>query len=156
MKEQLDTFDSKALRCLLAQGRMTWAELGDALGLSPPAAAERVRKLEARGLILGYAAVVDPVALGYAVTAFIEVTLERPDHRPAFLKLLAQLPEVQECHHLAGDHDYLLKVRCRNVRGLELLISDRLKGLRGIARTRTSVVLSTCKETAAVPVDLSS
>jgi Lrp/AsnC family leucine-responsive transcriptional regulator len=152
MKEVLDSFDSKALACLLDRGRMTWAELGEALGLSPPAAAERVRKLEARGLILGYTAVIDPLALGYSITAFIEVTLERPDYRPAFLKLVQQLPDVQECHHMAGDHDYLLKVRCRDVRSLELLISERLKSQRGIVRTRTNVVLSTCKETAAVAV----
>src|SRR5438046_2847467 len=139
----LDDIDVKVLATLQAQGRISWADLGEVLGLSPPAAAERVRKLEARGLIRGYTALVDPFALGYTLAAFIAVTLERPEHRQPFLKLVERLPEVQECHHVAGDYDYLLKVRCLNVRDLEQFISERLKGLKGLAQTRTTIILST-------------
>src|SRR5262245_21319841 len=150
----LDDIDATVLETMQTQGRISWAELGEILGLSPPGAAERVRKLEARGLIRGYTALVDAFALGYTITAFIGITLERPEHRQPFLKLIERLPEVQECHHAAGDYDYLLKVRCHDVRGLELFISERLKGLKGVVQSRTTVILSTYKETTALPISL--
>ncbi|MBD2104717.1 Lrp/AsnC family transcriptional regulator [Leptolyngbya sp. FACHB-261] len=148
----LETIDLKAIRQLMTQGRTTWAELAGVLGLSAPAAADRVRRLEERGVIRGYAALIQPEAVGYDLTAFVAVTLERPEHRAAFLQLIQNLPEVQECHHIAGDDDYLLKVRCLNTRDLERLVSDQLKGLSGIVRTRTTIVLSTLKETPALPL----
>lgn len=151
----LDEIDAKVLESLQAQGRISWAELGEVLGLSPPAAAERVRKLEARGLIRGYTALLDSFSLGFTLTAFVAISLERPEHRQQFLKLIEKLSEVQECHHAAGDYDYLLKVRCRDVRDLEQFITERLKGLKGIVQTRTTIILSTYKETTALPIDLS-
>lgn len=150
-----DEIDAKVLASLQAQGRISWAELGEVLGLSPPAAAERVRKLEARGLIRGYTALLDSFSLGFTITAFVSVSLERPEHRQPFLKLIEKLAEVQECHHAAGDYDYLLKVRCRDVRDLEQFVSERLKGLKGIVQTRTTIILSTYKETTSLPIDLS-
>lgn len=148
----MDEIDYKALRHLMAQGRASWAELAGVLGLSAPAAADRVRRLEERGVIRGFAALVDPEAVGSGLTAFLAVTLERPEHRAAFLQRVQQLPEVQECHHVAGDDDYLLKVRCRGTRDLERLVSDDLKALPGVHRTRTTVVLSTSKETCVLPL----
>src|SRR4051794_25789986 len=100
-----DDFDSKALTLLSAQGRISWAELAQQMGLSAPAAAERVRKLEERGVIKGYTAVLDPEALGYPLTAFVAVTLERPEKRKVFIARLGKLQEVIECHHVAGDDD---------------------------------------------------
>ena len=152
MKTMLDNFDSKAIAKLMANARTTWAELGACLGLSAPAAAERVRKLEERGVIRGYAALVDPEALGCGLAAFVEVTLERPEHRAAFLAKVHGTPEILECHHLAGDDDYCLKIRCSGARRLEQLISEDLKALPGLARTRTTVILSTVKETPGLPV----
>jgi Lrp/AsnC family transcriptional regulator, leucine-responsive regulatory protein len=148
----MDTLDMKALETLQAAGRESWAALGDALGMTGPAAAERVRRLEERGVIRGYAAVVDPRAVGAGLAAFVAVTLERPRDRTKFLALVDSLPEVQECHHVAGDDDYLLKVRCRDTSDLERVLTHELKGLTGVARTRTTVVLSTVKETLAVPL----
>ncbi|MBL8796709.1 MAG: Lrp/AsnC family transcriptional regulator [Planctomycetia bacterium] len=148
----LDRIDAVALATLLEQGRITWADLGAALELSAPAAAERVRRLEGSGVIRGYTALLDAQRLGYGLTAFISVTLERSKHAPAFLKMVAALPEVQECHHVAGDHDYLLKVRCRNTLDLERLITQRLKAESLVARTHTTIVLSTSKETPAIPI----
>ena len=92
--------------------------------------------------------------LGIGLTAFIGVTLARPRHRAGFLDLIQQLAEVQECHHAAGDFDYLLKVRCRGPADLERIVSDRIKAIPGVARTRTTIVLSTTKETTALPLDL--
>ncbi len=148
----MDALDSKILRHLMKHGRASWAELATTLGLSPPATADRVRRLEERGVIRGYAALVAPEAVGRVLTAFVAVTLRGPEARVAFLALVAELPAVQECHHIAGDDDYLLKVRCGGTRDLEELVSDRLKGLPGVARTRTTVVLSTAKETPALPL----
>ncbi|HEY9738656.1 MAG TPA: Lrp/AsnC family transcriptional regulator [Trichocoleus sp.] len=148
----LDKTDLKALSCLTAQGRMTWSELSGQLGISAPAAADRVRKLEEAGLITGYSALLSAEALGYDLAAFVAVTLERPSHRVGFLTQIAELAAVQECHHLAGEDDYLLKVRCRNTRDLEHLISEVIKDLPGVVKTRTSIVLSTFKETVALPL----
>lgn len=148
----MDETDRIVVRALWEQGRMSWAELGSRVGLSAPGAAERVRRLESKGVIRGFSARVDPRAVGLPLTGFVEVTLERPLHRKAFLDLVAGLEEVQECHHVAGEYDYLLKVRCRDTLDLDRVISDRLKSLRGVARTRTTIVLASLKESPALPL----
>ncbi len=136
----------------MTNGRATWAELAGRVQLSAPATADRVRRLEERGIIQGYAALVDAAFVGCGLTAFIAVTLERPVYRAAFLERVQQLPEVQECHHVAGEDDFLLKVRCASTGELERIVSDEIKGLDGIAHTRTTVVLSTSKETPVLPL----
>ncbi len=148
----LPSLDSKALRLLMQQGRVSWTDLAGHLGLSAPSAAERVHRLEQRGVIRGYAALVDAEAAGYPLTAFVSVVLDRPDRRTAFLKRIANLPEIAECHHVAGDDDYLLKVRCRNTLDLDRFLVESLKTLPGVARTRTTIVLSTAKESVEVPI----
>lgn len=148
----LDPIDRTILEILMTRGRVTWADLGAEVGLSAPAAAERARRLEAAGVIRGYAALVDAGAIGCTLTAFVGVTLERPRHREAFLRRAREMPEIQECHHVAGEEDYLLKVRCRSTLDLEQIVSERIKGLEGIARTRTTIVLSTSKETTVAPL----
>lgn len=149
----MDETDYKILSVLLSQGRITWSELAGLLGLSAPATADRVRRLEDRGVIQQYAAVVNPEAIGCPVTAFIAVTLEHSCHRAEFLQKVQSLSQIQECHHVTGDDDYWLKVRCRNTKALEHLISNELKSLPGILKTRTTIVLSTAKETAALPLN---
>ena len=147
----MDAIDNAILRRLMERARTTWAELGSLLGLSAPAVADRVRKLEEAGVIRGYAALVDPEAAGCGLGAFVSVTLERADDRAAFLDLVRAQPEVLECHHIAGAEDYVLKICCADTRELERLISDRLKSVQGV-RTRTGVILSTVKETHILPV----
>jgi Lrp/AsnC family leucine-responsive transcriptional regulator len=148
-----DELDSKAIEILSTAGRMSWADLASRLGLSAPAAAERVRKLEERGVIRGFAALVEPEALGLDLLAFVAVTIERPEHRGTFLEWVGRCPFVLECHHISGDDDYLIKMRCRGTRELERLISEEMKSLPGVVRTRTSIALSTVKETVVLPVD---
>ena len=131
---------------------MTWADLASHLGISGPATADRVRKLEERGVIQRYVAQIDPQSLGYDLTAFIAITLERPCDRDAFLTQVHTLPEIQECHHVAGDYDYLLKVRCQGTRGLEHLITAGIKQISSGIKTRTTITLSTVKETIALPI----
>jgi Lrp/AsnC family transcriptional regulator, leucine-responsive regulatory protein len=148
----MDANDTKTIAHLQEHGRESWASLAELLGITGPAVAERVRKLEERGVIRGYAAIIDPGAVGIGITAFIAVTLDRPRHRRAFLDRVASLAEVQECHHVAGDDDYLLKVRCIDAGHLDHVLSNELKGVEGIARTRTTIVLGTAKETTALPI----
>ena len=144
--------DFKALQRLMVQGRATWAEVAADLGMSAPAAAERVRKLEQQMVIKGWAALVDPAAVGYPMTAFITVTLDRPKHRAPFLQAVMDLAVVVECHHVAGEGDYLLKVRCRGTADLDQLLTVGIKGIAGVLQTRTTIVLSTAKETVATPM----
>jgi Lrp/AsnC family transcriptional regulator, leucine-responsive regulatory protein len=148
----VDTLDRKALDLLMRQGRATWAELGETLSLSAPSAADRVRKLEEAKVITGYAALVDSVAVGYPLTAFIFVTLASQRNRTAFLRAIAKMPQITECHHVAGDDDYLLKARCRTTTDLDDLLAKQLKEKLGIARTRTTIVLATAKETVQIPI----
>lgn len=144
------------MAALQQDGRASWADLGTALGLSAPAAAERVRKLTGNGTIRGFAAVLDPGAAGFPVLAFVAVTLTSQGSRAAFLNAVRRHELIQECHHVAGDEDYLLKVRCRDTEALERLLTQELKAHDGVVRTRTTVVLSTAKETALPPLPLPS
>jgi Lrp/AsnC family transcriptional regulator, leucine-responsive regulatory protein len=148
----MDALDRKALAHLMRRGRASWAELGQLLGLSAPAAADRVRKLEDQGIIRGYAALPNPEALGYSLVAYVFVTLGSHRNRSAFLRSIDKLPEVTECHHIAGDDDYLLKIRCRGTQDLDRLLARELKDKLAVARTRTTVVLATSKETVQIPV----
>lgn len=149
----MDTLDKKAIIFLMKQGRATWAELGQLLGLSAPSAADRVRKLEQRGVIRGYAALVDPSSVGQPLTAYVSVSLASHRNRAVFLRAISRMEQVAECHHVAGDDDYLLKVRCRGTEDLDHLLATELKDKLGVARTRTTIVLSTAKESVRVPVD---
>ena len=149
----LDSLDMKVLKLLMRNGRATWAELGQLLGLSAPSAAERVRKLEQRGVIRGYAALIDPASVGRPLTAYISVSLASHRNRAAFLRAIAKMEQIAECHHVAGDDDYLLKVRCRGTQDLDNLLAKELKEKLGVARTRTTIVLSTAKESVRVPID---
>src|SRR5580765_2633815 len=147
---ELNSLDIKAARLLMSDGRATWAELGKQLNLSAPAAADRAHKLEQRGVIRGYAALVDPASVGYPLTAYVSVTLASHRKRAAFLRGIEKMEQVAECHHVAGDDDYLLKVRCRGTADLDRLLATELKDKLGVARTRTTIVLSTAKESVKV------
>jgi Lrp/AsnC family transcriptional regulator, leucine-responsive regulatory protein len=139
------------LSLLLRNGREPWARIGERVGLTGPAVAERVRRLEQQGVIRGYAALVAPEPVGFPLMAFVSVRLETPHHRRAFLARVTSLAEVQECHHVTGDDDYLLKVRCRGAADLDRLLTSQLKGGPGVVRTRTLVVLRSEKESVGLP-----
>jgi Lrp/AsnC family leucine-responsive transcriptional regulator len=148
----MDSIDQKALRILMEEGRVSWATLGQRLGLSAPAVADRVRKLEERGVIRSYAAITNPEALGFPLTAFVAVCLRDQRKRSVFLKGIGKLEEVVECHHVTGDDDYLLKIRCRGSHDLNRILVDELKGKLGVARSRTTIVLDSAKEIVSVPI----
>jgi len=148
----VDALDYKALSRLQEFGRDSWRKLGDLLGITAQATADRIHRLEEDGVIQGYAALIDPEAVGLHLMAFVAVTLERPRYREDFLKRVVSLSEVQECHRVSGEDDYLLKIRCRGASDLERLVSDEIRGLPGVGHARTTIVLRTVKETAAVPL----
>jgi len=142
----MDAVDLEILRTLVADGRMTFSELASRVKLSGPSTAERVRRLEADGVIAGYSAVLDPDSVDAGLAAFVSVTLVGPEARDSFLAAADADPAILELHHTAGDGDYLLKVRCANTRELERIVSERIKGVAGVSGTRTTVVLSTSFE----------
>ena len=148
----MDEIDLSIISELMPQGRLTWAELAQRVGLSAPGLMDRIRRLEERKVIKGYRTIVDPEAIGLMITAFVAVSLEKPTHRSAFLKRIKQLPEVQECHHVAGEDDYLIKLRCLSTRHLDQTVSVGLRSLAGVVRTRITIVLGTEKETSDLPL----
>jgi Lrp/AsnC family leucine-responsive transcriptional regulator len=143
----MDSIDKKILTRLMRDGRASWAALGQATGLSPAAAAQRVHRLEREGVIRGFAALVDADAVGADLLAFVAVRFAEPTSRTRFLKRVRSLPWIQECHHVTGESDYLLKVRCAGTKALERLISVELKDRCKVTETRTSIVLTSAKET---------
>jgi Lrp/AsnC family leucine-responsive transcriptional regulator len=124
------------------------------VGLSSPGLIDRIRRLEEKGVIRGYSALIAPEALGLDLTAFLLVAIEKPAQRAGFLKRIRSLSEVQECHQVTGEFDYLLKLRARDTRHLDLLINGELKGMAGIRRVQVTVALSTEKETPALPLPI--
>lgn len=146
----VDSIDITLVRALATDGRRAFSDLAGEVGLSAPSTGDRVRRLEELGVIRGYRADVDPAAFGHDLVAFVAVTLATPGARAAFLAALEDLSEVLECHHVAGDDDYLLKARVSGTSGLERLIAS-LKTTAGVGRTRTTVVLSTPVERSFVP-----
>jgi len=143
--DRIDRTDARLLERLQVDGRRPYADLGADVGISGPSAHERVKKLEARGVIRGYAASVDPAAAGYGITAFSWLTQAPGTPGTDLTDAFAGIPEVEECHHIAGEADYLLKIRARDTRHLEAVIV-RLQGIPSVFTSETDIVLSTAFE----------
>lgn len=138
--------DLSILKLIQDNARLSQAEIARAVGLAPSAVLERLRKLEARGIIRGYAALLDPPALDQRMLAFVAVrTTDRPGESRVG-RILAQVPEVLEVHHVAGDDCLLLKIRARDASHLSQILRERLGPVEGIRSTRTTIVLETVKE----------
>lgn len=142
----LDDLDILILDALQKSGRMKRNELAELVGLSLPATSDRLRKLEERAYITGYAAILDPAKFGKDITAFVQVTVDTSLHFDNFLKHVRRSAEILECHAITGDGSHLLKIRTDNTAALEQVLS-RIQSWKEVQRTRTSVVLSTTKET---------
>ena len=151
--DTLDEIDRKILSRLMQDGRITWADLASEIGMSPPSTIERVRKLQESGIIQGYVARLDALAVGQRLLAFVSVSLTTSTDHAKFRKAVGALAEVQECHVIAGESDYLLKVRCRDAQHLELLLRTRIRHLPGVERTSATIALTTTKETTALGLD---
>jgi Lrp/AsnC family leucine-responsive transcriptional regulator len=148
----MDALDYRIVDMLQRDGRATQLELSRAVGLSQPAVAERIRKLEERGVIMGYAARVDATKLGKDITAFIGVNIEHPKHFEGFAKKVLAMPEVLEAHRVAGQDSYILKVKTQNTKTLDQLLVETLRTISGVTRTHTTIVLTSIKEETLVSV----
>lgn len=150
----LDRIDRKILRALQADGRLSNVELARRVNLSPTPCLERVRRLERAGYIRGYRADLAPDKLGAGLLVFVQVILDRttPDVFEQFREAAAALPEVIECHMVAGGFDYLLKVRVRDMPAYRHFLGERLTALGGVAQTHTYVVMEEVKSDAPLPV----
>lgn len=146
-----DETDLRLLELLQDHGRSSQHDLAQAVGLSSPAVGERLRKLEERGFIRNFTAVLDPKRLGVDVTAFIFVGMSGSRFYPEFRTEVAQHPEVLECHSVTGQGSHLLKIRTDNTSSLEALLAQ-IQAWPGVQWTTTSIVLSTLKETSRLPL----
>jgi Lrp/AsnC family transcriptional regulator, leucine-responsive regulatory protein len=142
----MDTVDLQIVDALQADARTTQQELAKRVGLSQPSVAERIRKLEESGVISGYFARVDPLKLGKDITAFVSVGIEHPKFFDGFAKRVQGLADVLECHRVAGEESYVLKVRTQNTRSLDKLLVENLRTIPGVTRTQTTIVLASVKE----------
>lgn len=151
---ELDAIDLAILALLQENCKLPLAKIGEQVGLSAPSVIERVKKLEDHGIIRGYRAVLDARRLGKDVTAFIGVCMGDAKRIGDFEQEVAKLPEVLECHHVTGQHTFLLKVKTENTSTLERLIRA-IRSIAGVERTETMVVLSTNMERTqiALPVE---
>lgn len=138
----MDTTDLRIVDLLRGNARLPYAELARQVGLSAPSVHERVGKLEAAGVLRGYRADVPPEAIGLGVTALIGIVQQAETEIDDVVAALGALPEIESCYFLAGEESFLLKVRVGTMAELEQLIV-RLNRTRGVARTRTTVALST-------------
>ena len=141
----LDFIDTRILSILQRHGRCHLAEIAKEVELSAPAVMERVRKLESRGIIKGYHALVDAKKVGKDITAFIGVSISHQSYIAGFSSSVVSNPDVLECHHVTGEESFLLKVKTANTTSLEKLLAD-IRSIEGVTSTITKVVLSTPKE----------
>mgnify|MGYP001627453654 FL=1 len=146
----LDDFDRKILSILRRDGRITFTDLAQQVGLSKTPCQQRVRRLVEKGVITGFAAIVDPAKVGLDHVAFAEVKLS--DTREAALKqfnaAVRAIPEVEECHMIASSFDYLLKVRTPDIRRYRIILGEKISSLPHVASTSTFVAMETISETA--------
>ena len=155
MTVELDRIDRKILDVLQATGRASNVELAAAVHLSAPQCFRRVRALEERGVIRGYAAQLDPAALGLGVTAYVSVSIAG-DQFGRVRDIEAQMrayPQILECQAVSGDYDYLLKVVARDLKSLSTFLTDRLMQVAGIDDVRSMICLEEIKPASPLPVD---
>jgi Lrp/AsnC family leucine-responsive transcriptional regulator len=145
----LDDVDRQILERLMREGRATWADLAEAVGLTAPAIAQRVHRLSERGVIKQFAAIVAAEVVA-PVTAYVTLTVGRPERRAELARAIGALAAVQECVRLAGAEDYLLKVRAGSLADLDEVVAA-LGKLPGVVHVRASVVLANVKDSPIVP-----
>lgn len=140
----MDQIDYKILACLKENSRQNATNIGAKINLSTSAVIERIKKLESSGVIEGYTTVINQAALGCDIMAFIYVSLEHPKYNQNFIRLINENNSVAECHYVAGDFDFILKVIAQKGSMLEEIL-NYIKAINGVSLTRTTVVLSTNK-----------
>ena len=151
---QLDETDARILHALQRQGRLSNADLADRVNLSPSACHRRVHRLESSGIIRGYVALLDPRKVGRPTTVFVEITLsgQADEVLDAFERAVALVPDVLECHLMAGSADYLLKVVANDTEDFARIHRRFLATLPGVLQMQSSFALRTVRQTTALPV----
>jgi len=153
MSSDLDETDLRLLALLQNDGLQSMAELSKAIGIAPSTLNDRVKRLGRLGTITGTHAHIDPQALGLGLLAFVFVGWSESAVEVDFLRRIAAASQVLECHHVTGAWNYLLKVRVKDTRALEAFLGTVLKQVKGLQRTETLIVLSSPKETSALPIE---
>lgn len=153
-KRKFDRIDRNILRILQREGRISYTELSDRVGLSTTPCMERVKRLEKDGVIEGYYARIHPEALDYHMLVFVEISLsyQSPDAFGAFNLAVKKLPYIQECHLVSGDSDYLLKARISDMSQYRELLGDMLLTLPGVKNSKSYIVMEEVKESQELPV----
>ncbi|MBQ2769611.1 MAG: Lrp/AsnC family transcriptional regulator [Clostridia bacterium] len=141
----MDQTDLKILRCLKENARQNASSIGEQINLSVSAVIERIRKLEASGVIRQYTLLIDGHQVGRDLSAFISVSLEHPKYNEGFIQAIRANTDIPECHYITGEFDYLLKVSTSSTQGLEHVLSE-IKSIQGVSATKTLVVLSNVKQ----------
>lgn len=151
----IDRYDLALLDALQRKGNATNATLGEQVHLSPSQISRRLQRLEAAGIIAGYAALLDPSAVGLGVTAFAHVILERhgENRTEAFEHAVAVLPEVMDCFSVSGDADYVLRIVAPDLAAFSELMMKRVLRLPGVANIKTNIALQKVKQTHVLPLD---
>ena len=154
MAEELDVFDQKILNILSVEGRISATELSRRIGLSKSPTQVRLRRLEDQGVIKGYRALYDPIRLGRDHVAFVEVKLSdtREAALAAFNTAVIKVPEIEQCHLIAGAFDYLLKVRTAGMPGYRAVLAEKISTLPHVSHTSTYVAMQAVKEDGMAPL----
>lgn len=144
----LDRFDHAILRVLSAEGRISAVELARRIGLSKSPTQARMKRLEELGVITGYRAGLDPIRMGRAHVAFVEVKLSdtREAALQAFNRAVLTVPEIEQCHMIASRFDYLLKVRTADIQDYRRVLAERISALPHVTSTSTYVAMESVKE----------
>lgn len=147
-KTELDRFDLAIIRELAGDGRMAVTELARRIGLTKTPTQARVKRLEDLGVIAGYRAILNPIRMGLAHVAFVEVRLSdtREAALQAFNRAVRAVPEIEECHMMASSFDYLLKVRTSDIADYRRILGERISTLPHVASTSTFVAMEAVKE----------
>lgn len=140
----MDNIDIKIMKLLQSNARMTVSEISNTVNLSVSAVSERLKKLESSGVIEQYTAIINPRCHNKNLTAIMFISLERPKFNDKFVEFVQQEDDILECHYLAGDYDYALKIITESTLTLENLL-NKIKSVPGVQKTRTVVALSTVK-----------
>jgi Lrp/AsnC family leucine-responsive transcriptional regulator len=148
----IDAIDLQILNILQQNARTPNAEIARQVDMAPSAVFERIRKLETRGVIQGYEARINPEALGLNLLAYVFVRSEEQVSDRSTGELLAQIPEVQEAHHIAGEDCFVVKVRVPDARSLGRLLREKIGAISAVRSTRSTIVLETLRESAQLPL----
>jgi len=148
----IDEIDLRILDMLQRNGKLSQARIAGAVGLTTPSVNERIKKMERHGMIRGFVALLDHEKMGFPLTAYVDIALEHPRFEKGFVDELEKLLGVQECHFLAGDFAYRLKVKAADPAALAEFLQKRILAIKGVTRMQAQISLSSKKESTLLPL----